>query len=268
MAVRFDAADDRIYFQATLPNPATTGLTVLGWWRIRVDLDNFETFYRTETSASGTIHTCATYEAGTDVNVFTTAGELNSLYGAPVDEWFAVAVVDNGSGVTLYVRPEGGSTIVTSGSIGSATPAQICIGGRSNDDDNEYLDGNAAYVRVFADALTQAEVEAEWDSPTAVLTAWADWPLATATDLTDHSGNGRDMTPVGAGPTTETGPPVSAAPGPAPDTVFDLSNWHLTTPAEDPDDGDAEQIDQPELATYASDFFYLDEFNRMVCVAP
>jgi len=59
------------------------------------------------------------------------------------------------------------------------------------------------------------------------------------------------------------GPPLVA-----PGTAFDLSRWHLTTPAEDPDDGDAEQIDQPELDSYASEFFHLDEDGRMVFVAP
>jgi hypothetical protein len=51
-----------------------------------------------------------------------------------------------------------------------------------------------------------------------------------------------------------------------PSQVLDLSYWHLTTP-EDSGDGDAEQINQPELDGYESDGFYVDEQNRVVCIA-
>jgi len=54
---------------------------------------------------------------------------------------------------------------------------------------------------------------------------------------------------------------------PLPSEVLDLSYWHLTTP-EDSGEGDAEQIDQPELATYSSANFYVDEQGRVVCRAP
>ena len=53
-----------------------------------------------------------------------------------------------------------------------------------------------------------------------------------------------------------------------PGEVYDLERWHLTTPAEDPADGDAEQIDQPELDDYSSEYLYLDEDGLMVCEAP
>jgi hypothetical protein len=208
VAVRFDAADDRIYLAATLPDPAITGLTVLGWWRIRVDRDDFTCYYRTSSGGNGTIHTVAAGSTGLGVNVFTGGGSIVDTYANVVDEWFAMAVVDGGAGVTQYVRPAGGSTVSQSGSVTSGIPVQICIGGRALTDAGEFLNGAAAYVRVFADALTQAELEAEWSSGTAVLPAWADWPLAVASDLTDHSGNGRNLTPVGVGPTTESGPPV------------------------------------------------------------
>ena len=55
--------------------------------------------------------------------------------------------------------------------------------------------------------------------------------------------------------------------GGAPGSVFDLSRWHLTTPA-DSGDGDAEQINQPELDSYESEFLYLDDDGFMVCFAP
>lgn len=55
---------------------------------------------------------------------------------------------------------------------------------------------------------------------------------------------------------------------PAPGQVYDLSQWHLTLPTEDPGDGNAAQIDQPELATHTDDHFYTDDDGMMVFVAP
>lgn len=68
---------------------------------------------------------------------------------------------------------------------------------------------------------------------------------------------------LGALSVTATGtviPPVPAA-------VLDLSYWHLTT-SNDSGEGDAEQIDQPELDTYTDENFYVDEQSRVVCSAP
>lgn len=208
MAVRFSEAGNRLYLLATLPNPAITGLTVVGWWRIRVNQNTFTDYYRTSSGGNGTIHTVAAGATGLGVSVFTGGGSIEDTYVNSVDEWFAMAVVDTGAGVTQYVRPAGGATVSKSGNVTSQTPIQICLAGRADVDPTEWLNGNAAYVRVFAGSLTQTEVEAEWDSATAVLPAWADWPLATGDDLTDHSGNGRDLTPVETAPTTEPGPPV------------------------------------------------------------
>src|SRR5690606_14161200 len=80
---------------------------------------------------------------------------------------------------------------------------------------------------------------------------------------TDFSKPGWVHLPVSEDVTFQDPVDTSTPPG----TEFDLSRWHLTTPA-DGGDGEAEQIDQPELNSYASEFFYLDDQNRMVCHAP
>jgi hypothetical protein len=204
MGIRIDSASDRVYIAATLPAPGTTGLTVLGWWRVRVDRDDYSAYYRT--SAAGTsIHTVETTSTGLGVNIFTPSGEITDTYVNTVDEWVGIAVVDNGSGtVTQYARPLEGATTSNSGTIATGTPDQLCIGGRSQSDATEWFNGNAAHVRVYADSLTQAEIETEWASTTAVLTAWADYPLIA--DLDDASGNGRHLTAVSGTPVFESGP--------------------------------------------------------------
>jgi hypothetical protein len=57
---------------------------------------------------------------------------------------------------------------------------------------------------------------------------------------------------------------------PVPGALLDLSYWHLTTPA-DSGEGDAEQIDQPELDSYESEFFFVETFQArqvVTCRAP
>lgn len=209
MSYRSDAATERVYLSATLPNPATTGLTVMGWFRIRVDRNDFSTYWRTSTGGA-TIHTCATDTTGVGVNLFTASGSLVDTYINAVDEWVHIAVTDNNGTVTQYVTPDGGTITSQSGSVGTGTPDQICIAGRHSGDASEWFNGGSANVRVFADVLTQTEIETERDSAEAVLTAWSDWPLSTGTDLNDVSGNGRHLTAVGAGGTTEEDPPISS----------------------------------------------------------
>lgn len=209
MAIRFDTADDRVYIIATLPDPTITGLTVLGWWRVRVSLGDFSAYYRTSAEGS-TVNTVATGGTGLGVNIFTPSGEITDTYANAVDEWIGMAVVDDGSGtVTQFVLPAGGAVTSNSGTITTGTPDQLCLAARSDSDDTEWFNGAAAYVRVFADALTQPELEAEWGSPTAVLSAWADWPLVDG--IADISGAGRHLTAVTGTPTFEAGPDLGAS---------------------------------------------------------
>jgi hypothetical protein len=61
---------------------------------------------------------------------------------------------------------------------------------------------------------------------------------------------------------------VAVAPQP-PGSVFDLTNWKLTTSFEDPSDpGDADEVLQPELNTYLDANFYLNGSNAMVMSTP
>lgn len=109
-----------------------------------------------------------------------------------------------------------------------------------------------------------AEV-AEYASASTTVSTLAQRTVATASTIT----TGAIATGVSTGKAGWLGairPEPTAPPLTAPGTVFDLSRWHLTTPEDD--GGTAAQIDQPELATFASEHFYLDESDRMVGVAP
>lgn len=215
MAIQFNVPGDRVYLAATLPAPGSTGLTILGWWRMKTAA-SFETYYRTSTTAgASTIHTVGNTSSARDVNVYTTAGDITTGAVAAADQWMAIAVTDNGAGVSLFTRPQGASTTFMSGSVGSGTPAHFCIGGRDATNINETLNGNAAYVRVYSAALTQTQIETEWASTTPVRTSglWADYPFIS--NIQDASGNSRHLTTVSGTPTFETGPTLTV-----PDTPY------------------------------------------------
>jgi hypothetical protein len=192
VAAQFGQTSDRVSrTDASIPNP-TTGLTVLGWARVDIDTNTFAALARIWTSGLATVVTFATSNDGTGgPNYFTGGGSVSSSTGLAVGEWRRVGFSCLGTTAKVYAATPTGSVEVDSGTVSVNTPGGITLGGRDISDANENLLGTLAYWRVFAGELTQAQFEAEWASPTAVLAAWADWPLID--NLNDISGNNRHL---------------------------------------------------------------------------
>lgn len=213
MAVRLDVATDRISLLTSIPDP-TTGITIAGWAYVSVDTNTNATLVRLHASSGGA--TTVTFATDADglggPGYFTGGGSVVSSTNMAVGAWRKVAITCTGTTGTLYVAPPGGATEVDGGTVGgAASPTGLTFGARAHNDGSEFLNGRLAYWRFWTSVLSQAQVEAEWLSTTPVVTAnlWADWPLATADDLTDHSGNGRDLTAGSTVVTTEDGPPLT-----------------------------------------------------------
>lgn len=214
MAVRFDTATDRISYTASNP-PSTAAFTITAWAYVSTDTDANATLARLHAATGGT--TIATWATGSDglsgPNYFTTSGSITNATNFAVGAWRKVAIAATGTTGKSYVATVGGATEVDSGTIATGQPTGITLGGRSVGDSSERFDGRLAYVRVWSAELTQVEIEAEWASTTPVKTAnlWADWPLTVHTDLTDHSGNGRNLVAGATAVTTEADPPISSS---------------------------------------------------------
>lgn len=210
MAVRFDVATDRVTYAGTLPNPAD-GFTLVCWAWVSVDTNANATIARLHVVAGDS----TSVTMATDVDglggpaYFTAGGTVTNPTGMAVGEWRRLAWSRSSTTGRVYVAPEVGSTVLASGTVGgAANPTAITLGGRSVADSTESFNGRLAYVRLFGAELTQSAIEAEWASPVPVSTGslFADWPLETAADLTDHSGNGRDLVAGSTAVTTEDGP--------------------------------------------------------------
>ncbi|MGB3443905.1 MAG: LamG-like jellyroll fold domain-containing protein [Actinophytocola sp.] len=210
MAVRFDAATDRISYTGGAPNP-TAGLTVTAWAYVSVDQNDYATICRLYNG--GTAATFATSGDGLGgPNYFTVGGTLTSATGFVVGQWRKVAISCTGTSGAVYVAAPAGVTEVDTGTVaGVAAPNAVTLAGRATADSSEWWNGRLAHVRVWTVALSQAEIEAEWASATPVRTSglWAAWPLAVHTDLTDVSGNGRHLTAGSTATTTEADPPIA-----------------------------------------------------------
>jgi Concanavalin A-like lectin/glucanases superfamily len=216
MAVRFDQASDRVTWTGTAPTPSS-GLTITYWAYVSVDRNDFSTMIRLHTSSgASTVINVATDTSGTLPCVFTGGGSSTGPQALPVADWARVAATVTGSTSRVYVAVgAAGATQHQDGTVGASagtSPASgYTVGGRSIDDSAEWFDGRIAHLRLWSTVLTQTEIESEWAAATPVRTAdlFADYPLSDATDLADHSGNGRHLVAGSTAVTTEDGPPVA-----------------------------------------------------------
>jgi len=194
VAAQFGVSTDRVSRSDAVPDP-TAGFTLVGWARVDTDTNASATLARVWNAGLSTVATFATGNDGlTGPNYFTGGGTVTSGTNFVAGEWRRVGFACLGAAGTVYAATPLGATEVDNGTVaGNPTPAGITLGGRDTSDSSETLVGTLAYVRVFPGKLTQAEAEAEWASATAVLPAWADWPLAS--DLNDISGNNRHLSP-------------------------------------------------------------------------
>ena len=214
MSTRFDAASDRISFAGSM-FAVGSGFTMTAWAYVSVDTDTFATVARLHASSAST--TVVTWATGGDglsgPNYFTGGGTVTNATNMAVGQWRKIALSCSGTTGRSYIATVGGATEVDSGTVSVGTPDGLTLAGRGPADSSEVFNGRLAYVRIWTAELSQAQIEAEWASTTPVVTSglWADWPLTDSTDLTDHSGNGRNLTAGGTAVSTEDNPPIGGA---------------------------------------------------------
>lgn len=231
MAVRFDAASDRCTWTGTAPTPSS-GLTITYWAYLSVDRNDFSTMIRLHSSSGATTNlNVATDASGELPCIFTAGGSSSGPQSLPIGSWARVAVTVTGTTSTVFVAlGAAGSTQSQAGTVGSnaavSPDSGYTVGGRSPGDSSEWYNGRLSYLRIWSTVLTQSEIETEWASPTPVRTSllFADYPLLSASDLTDHSGNSRHLSAGTTAVTTEGDPPVNTTvTGTAPVTLPPLA---------------------------------------------
>jgi hypothetical protein len=209
MAIRFDNSADYIYRNSGVID-FNAPYTVAFWGKISVDRNDHTSFLAVMIVGFSALDYVAANSDGTTNRVARIFGSTTDDLGTNlvVGTWYHFALVANGSALDLYLNGVLDANI--SHSIAGRSAANWM--GLGSADSFSALNGCVAYARAWTDDLSQAEIEDEINSTTAVRTAnlWADWPLEVHTDLTDVSGNGRGWTASGT-LTTEDGPELEEA---------------------------------------------------------
>lgn len=109
--------------------------------------------------------------------------------------WYHVALVRSGS--TVYLHLNGAAALLTI-NVGADTMSPEMVMGDWKHTGSDQFIGRISYARAFTTALTAAQITAEKNSTTPVITAslWGDWPLQS--NGNDTSGNGRNWSASGS----------------------------------------------------------------------
>lgn len=150
------------------------------------------------------------YDPGTGLTFYLTAANNFAFDqeggGTPVaDTWYHITMRRN-TASSLDALVNGVVVANVTQSVSSRTAAARMLIGAWMDNDS-LADGDVERSRAWTRDLSDGEVATEMASADVVSATnlWANWPLTVHTDLTDHSGNGRNLTGVGT-LTTEDGP--------------------------------------------------------------
>lgn len=214
MAIRFDAATDRITYSASNPPDPASGITIAFWTYISVDQNTDSTMLRLhQASGSTTVLNLAMGGDGQTPNIFTVGGSVTSPTTCTAAAYYYVVVTVTGTTGTIYVTDYATSTTTSaSGTINTVgQPTGLTVGGRSASDATESYNGRMALLRYWSVVLSGPERDAERVSTVPVRTAdlWSDWPFPDDTDLTDHVA-GHNFVAGSTAVTTEASPVLNA----------------------------------------------------------
>jgi hypothetical protein len=172
-------------------------------FKTRVDDSNYDQVY---VGGNRKFH-CNGVSGGTDQH------QGDSDYMTSIGTWAAYALVrTSATELRQYAGPNpdalvetihGGATIA-----GRAAAVELNLGSSGVDADDLGLSGRVAGARMYASALTQAQIATELKSAQPVLAgSWGSWRLGSVTEITDDSGNARPLTLNGTPTTSGLQPP-------------------------------------------------------------
>lgn len=204
MAVRFDNILDDMTRTTNLPS--ISSFTMMGWFRIAVDLDAISTFMAFGVTTGNDYYRIDTDSDGTTLRIHNSASALTGS-ALTVGDWNHLAITVSGTGSGQFLAYLNAVLNITHDGDSGPIAEVLHIG---NSSALASSDGNAAAVKIYDAVLTAAEIAQEMRQYLPVRTANinAFYPLlTTADDQVDYSGNARTLTVAGT-LATEDGPPI------------------------------------------------------------
>lgn len=189
------------YFQRTATLPNKNPLTIRAWVRRLGDRNAFSGWAALNKSGDELLF-CGTDADGETLYAYAGSDFYASADSTPADgNWHHLVYTYNGTTCKIYV--DGSEVFSTSLTQDGAAAISVSI---LTTDFGSWWNGAVEGVAIWEDTLDAAEVLADmaYLEPQLTTNLWAFWPLSGHTDLTDASGNGRDLTAVGS-PTTVAG---------------------------------------------------------------
>ena len=200
MAVRFDALDETFIRSTNLPT--NTAFTMMGWFMISVDRNDYSTFLSYGTSVGTNKKTLQTGADGVTLTLWDGLAE-DAGTTLSVGTWYHITLTHDGTTPRGYLN--GVLDVSGTNIVDPLTSIEV---GRS--ENSEWLNGRAAAIKIYSAVLTTDEMLQEMRQylpvRTANINSW--FPLFNTTPIADYSGNAFDFGFGGGSITVEDGPPI------------------------------------------------------------
>lgn len=233
MAVRFNSSDDHLTRTTNLPPIGS--FTMMGWFKIVVDRNNFSTMLALGANSSSTYYAVLTNSDGTTLSLYRGTGAVATGTNLNVGQWYHIAIRCEGTGTNQLKAFLNGTQDIQMNGNSSVTSARLRI---MNDNDSDWFNGTGANIKIYGAVLTASEIKAEMYSYKPVrynnLNAW--YPLFSSDYKTiDFSGKKNNLTAAGT-TANEAGPsllnPFGLTYGyqtisAAPTETITLDKWHF-----------------------------------------
>lgn len=152
-AVRIDNSADGLT-RTTVP-PPTTSFTMMGWFYMVTDRNNFSSFLAYEV-ASNAIYVIQTLVDGTSLNLWNGAADF-SAGSITVAQWTHLTMTVNGISSGGFLAYKNAILTITGDAV-PIGPTTIQIG---DDIDNNFFNGRCAHVKIWDRVLGVGEIQAE-----------------------------------------------------------------------------------------------------------
>lgn len=202
MAIRADAAGD--YLGRTASYPSYDPLTVCFWVRLNSDINATGGFFAINVGGADELAFVGVNSDGVTFMLYYGNAVLTGS-ALSTGTWYFVAATRNATSAIGYL--DGVQDISGNPGAVTGTPSALRF---LQTEEGLRIDGKMTGARIWEAELTAAEIQQEMYTlcPNRFANLWAWYPMLTAADVEDMSGNARDLTAAGT-LTTEDGPPVS-----------------------------------------------------------
>lgn len=157
-ALDFDGVDDYVSLP-NIVNPSSTNFTAMAWVNLDTERGSYQVILQQE---GGSGRTWLGRKSNDTLYTFIGSSELTSSTSLALNTWYHVAVVKNGSTITLYINGQGAGSATRTAE--SETSGMLVGKHKAPSTTLEEWDGKIDQVRLYNSALSQSQIGAIYDA--------------------------------------------------------------------------------------------------------